>query len=136
MADHVYSDEGTGKVVIAGTFDTVYAPGFPAKFSRETYAFVSLSSIHGRTPVQVEYVDLSDGEVLMSYGPIHIDSSDPLACVDFWIPVPPLLFPHPGFYALEVFAEHDLLGRVRIGAELIEEEQTDEDTGNDQEDFE
>jgi len=80
--------------------------------------------------MKLEYVDLSNDEVLMEYAPIYIESQDPLARIDFTIPVPPLPCPHPGFYALELHAGHELIGRVRISAELIEEEED-----NDREDF-
>jgi hypothetical protein len=134
LADQVYEDSATGKKVIAGTFDALYAPAseFPTEFMRVTYAYICLCNLHGRTPLQLEYVDLSTDEVLMEYGPIFLDATDPLASVDFTVPVPPFPMPHPGYYALEVFAGNELLGRVRVCVESIEEKETDEEEGDDE----
>jgi hypothetical protein len=136
LADQVYTDV-TGKKVIAGTYDCVFCTGFPAEFARETYAYICLSNIRRMTTMQLKYVDLSTDEILMEYGPINIHSPDPLANVDFVVPVPPLFMPHPGIYAFELFTGNDMIGCIRLSVESLHDEDEDEEGnehGGDEED--
>ncbi len=132
LADQVYRAEGSGKVIIAGTYDCIYVTGFPTEF-RETYLYVSLTDVHGSIPVKLEYVDWSNNEVLLEWGPIDVTSSNPIHSVDFSILVPPLPIPHEGTYALELFAENELIGMARVGVHLLEEEDDQNETEEDSE---
>jgi len=127
LADHVYTDDETGKKIITGTYDCIYSTGFPGEFPRATCIYVCLNSIHGQVEIELRFVDWSTYETLMEYGPITINSSDPLASIDFTIPLPSIPLPHSGSYGFELYAGNELLGMVRLRAEQIEEEENDEE---------
>jgi hypothetical protein len=127
LADHVYTDAGTGKKVIAGTFDCLFGKEFPSEFYPVTYAYVCITDVHGEVPLILRYVDLSTNEVLMECGPIEVDSPDPLASIDFAVQVPPIPMPHQGVFAFELHACNELLGFLRITVTSSEEDENDDE---------
>ena len=79
------------------------------------YAFISLTDVHGATPLEMRYRDLSSGAILFGIT-FHVASEDPLDTVEAVVPVPPLPTPHAGVFALELLCEGSLLGALRITA--------------------
>ncbi|MFQ5804841.1 MAG: hypothetical protein ACE5I3_00160 [Phycisphaerae bacterium] len=114
LADQVYTDRDSGKKVIAGTFNRLWATEFPARFSRPTWAFICLTNLQGRVEVNLRYIDLSSSEVLMETKPIPVQSEDRLASLELMVQVPPFPMPHEGVYAFEVHAAGEMLGSVRL----------------------
>jgi hypothetical protein len=127
LADNVYTDGETGKRIIAGVFDSITIPEIPGHFFKVTSAYVSLTELRGRVEVTLRYVDLDSNEVLMESGPTIIEQTDPIASVDFTVSVPPLPVPHEGVFALELHANDELIGMLRITAALGG--QDDEESG-------
>ncbi|MBN1395188.1 MAG: hypothetical protein JW959_09205 [Pirellulales bacterium] len=79
------------------------------------YAFISLTDVHGPTPLEMRYRDLSSEAILLGIS-FQVNSEDPLDTVEAVVPVPPLPTPHAGVFALELLAEGELLGALRITA--------------------
>ncbi len=128
LADHVYTEEGTGKKVIAGTFDCLFGNEFPTEFYQVTYAYICVTDVHGEVPLMLRYVDLATNEVLLEYGPISVRSDDPLASIDFAIEVPPIPMPHEGVFAFELHAFNELLGFLRITVLPAEADEDEDET--------
>lgn|SRR5262245_29310111 len=126
LADNVYSDAETGKRVIAGVFDSIFLPEIPGDYWKVTCAYISLTELRGRVETMLRYVDLDSNEILMENGPTVIEQNDPIASVDFTVSVPPLPVPHQGVFALEVHANNELIGMLRITAALREQEDASE----------
>jgi hypothetical protein len=118
LADNVYTDAETGKRVIAGVFDRITVPEVPGHFLHVTCLYVSLTEVRGEVDVMIRYVDLDSNEVLLEHGPTNLTSDDPLASIDFSVQVPPLPVPHEGVFALELHANNELVGMMRITATL------------------
>jgi hypothetical protein len=130
LADNVYTDAETGKRIIAGVFDRIQLPEIPGRWLKTTSVYVSLTEVRGRIDVILRYVDLDTNEVLMESGPTTIESEDPLASIDFAVPVPPLPVPHEGVFALEVHCSNELLGTLRITVTIMEEESEEDEEGD------
>ena len=138
LADHVYRDAETGKFLIIGTFGniflrTVVAPPKPAPAGSEIegevqtveathvsqagtpYLYLALTSIHGRVPLHLKYVNLADSSVSLECQ-LDVESNNPVAVAEFCLPLPPLTRP-PGLYSLDLLHEGEILGswRVAIG---------------------
>lgn len=79
------------------------------------YAFISLTDVHGQTPLEMRYRDLSNEAILFGIS-FQVASEDPLDTVEAVVPVPPLPTPHAGVFALELLAENELIGALRITA--------------------
>jgi hypothetical protein len=117
IADNVYTDGASGKRIIAGTFDHFTLSRFPGQLDNWSTIYVSLTEIHKAVPLTLKYVDLSNDHVLAEWK-LRVQAPSRLASADATLRVPPLPLPHPGAYALEVFASEGLLGSLRITAEL------------------
>jgi hypothetical protein len=125
LADQIYVDKLTGKKVIAGTFNTLWAPEFPAQFPRETWAYICMTEVRGRLSVVLKYVDLLDNSVLMETNAITVDSGgDPLASVELAVVVPGFPMPRAGTYAFELYSGDRLLGALRVRVRGLEDQKT------------
>ena len=136
LADKIYSDAGSGKKVIAGTFSKLVIinqelkieEGAPTKVkipaggmrAGSPFAYVSITDVHGETPLTLRYVELSDVEHRVLFQAELIANSDnPLATLEIVVPLPDLPA-IKGVFALEVLCESDLLGSHRV---VVEEQQ-------------
>ena len=123
LADHVYIDAKTGKKIIAGTFNHLAAPSFPSHFGRTTYAFISMTEVHGTTPVTLRYTDLSTSETLLEIRDLPMEApNDPLATVEMVVELPRFPMPHEGIFAFEVYAHDEPIGSLRIQVSKSDEE--------------
>jgi len=115
LADHIYIDAKTGKKIIAGTFNHLAAPAFPSDFGRTTYAFISMTEVHGNTPITLKYTDLSNSETLMEIRDLPMEApNDPLATVEMVVELPRFHMPHEGIFAFEVHVHEEQIGSLRI----------------------
>jgi hypothetical protein len=174
LAEHIYQDQGTGKKIIAGTFNRVFfgktrppqaetppakttdgaapaagpsgvpqpptgvpagaqppaaqlpgaqqPPNQPRRLQKtdvlragSPFAFISLTDVRGNVPLELRFVDLANGGILLSTT-FRVASDDPLATIEAVVPMPPLPTPHAGVYALELLSESEPLGSLRITA--------------------
>lgn len=128
LADHVYIDAKTGKKIIAGTFNHLAAPEFPSFFGRTTYAFISLTEVHGNLPITLKYTDLSTSETLLEIRDLPMEApNDPLATVEMVVELPRFPMPHEGTFAFEVYAYDEQVGTLRIQVSHSAEESSGDD---------
>jgi len=122
LADHVYIDAPTGKKVIAGAFNRLWARKFPAELGFTTWAYICLTEVQGTVPIALRYIDLQTNEVLLATKPLTIQSDDPLASRELIIEVPSFPMPHAGTYVFEVYAGDEAIGSLRITVTKQEQE--------------
>jgi hypothetical protein len=128
LADQVYQDRTTGKMIIAGTFTKlirrrpqaspptggpVLPPGYQ---SGSPHAYLRLTEIHGSAQLELRFVELSSDKTLFS-AQLDVRSQDPLQSVELNVPLPSLPLSQPGIYSLEVHSSGELLGAWNITLE-------------------
>jgi hypothetical protein len=116
LADHIYEDKRTGKKVIVGTFNRIWAKEFPSVLGRSTFAYLCLTDVDGTAELQLRYTDLTDHSVLTESTRAPISARDRLSSSEIIIEVPPLPMPHEGAYAFEAYVDDRLIGSLRITA--------------------
>ena len=114
LADHVYVDAMTGKKVIAGTFNQLYAEKFPSRLSSPTTVYLSLTNCAAAVKIRLQYVDLKDESVLLESSLVEIPYRDRLVVHEIMIDIPPLPMPHVGTYAFEVYCNEERMRSIRI----------------------
>lgn len=132
VADHVYIDRTTGKVIVCGIFhqytrrrppavsadeggqSQIDSSSFFAGFTTGSpFAYVALTEVHDVQNLSLRYVRLSDFSVIFS-GQLRVESPDPLLTIDIPFPLPPLPIETDGDFALELLWDDEPLGSFRI----------------------
>jgi hypothetical protein len=147
LADHVYQDRNTGKFVIAGTFGTIWrqpAPPRPTEGEGEgaapkqllsgpitqmgsPYLYLALADVHGKVPLSLRLIDLSDGNMMMEAN-FEVASVDPLTMCEFILPMPLLPAMKPGALSLDLLFQNEILGSWRINVRDVPPPQPAEPT--------
>jgi hypothetical protein len=120
LADHIYQDKGSGKYVIAGTFHQLNVASFPTTFPKTIGVFASLTGFNGKTAIDLEFVDASNEEILMSTKSLEISCKDPYQSVEFAVEVPPLPLPRAGRYLFRLTTNGDVIGDTGVYARVQE----------------
>ena len=120
LADNIYQDARSGKKVIAGTFNHIFAKevGEGIAFGRNAHAYICLTDIRGDCQLTLRYVDLHDETPLMATS-FTVHGDDPLKSLELLMEMPPLPLPHEGVYALEILNGDNGLGSLRIAVSLM-----------------
>ena len=124
VADHVYKDAITGKMIVCGIFHhmmlrppqvgPIGIENVPAGFSAGSpFAYVSVTDADGDHTFSLRYVDLATDSVHFEFT-MNTSCNDPLRTIDLCIPLPPLPM-QLGVYALELlWKSNDPMGSFRI----------------------
>jgi len=139
LADKVYEDKATGKKIVAGIFSRILTvpncgptTHVDADGKKTTHiqggmhagspsVYVSLVDCKGKLSITLRFVDLQDNNVLLQAN-LEVDCDDPLATVELVIPMPQLVPPHHGVFALELLCGDEPLGSLRITTAEISRE--------------
>jgi len=114
LADEVYIDALTGKKVICGTYNRMWAEEFPSQFARATKCYVCLTDCRGDFALRLQYVDLSNNEVLLESPSVETKGDDPFQPREVIMYVPPLPMPHEGRYSMDVYCGDEMLGSYQV----------------------
>lgn len=114
LADHIYQDAGSGKRIIAGTFNRLRVDTVPCHFGVVTWAYICLTEVRGEIQLELRYVDLKDHKVLLHLEGLKVKHDNPLGNVEVVLPIPGFPVPHEGVYAFEVHWAGEMLGFLRI----------------------
>lgn len=135
LAEKVY-EEAAGRKFIIGTFTAIklmqveppqeiehsvgtarrmVAPGR----SGAPWAYISLTSVVDGTCLSLQFVSLTHNKVLFETG-LTVECQDRLKIVEIAVPLPDLepYVREAGVYAFEIVCEGEILGSLRIHAEL------------------
>ncbi|MFQ5733346.1 MAG: hypothetical protein ACE5KM_15505 [Planctomycetaceae bacterium] len=136
LADRIYTDRDTGKKIIAGVFHQLRfirqenfekaidqqagnIPIVPAGYSAGSpFAYASLTGIHGKQPLEVRYVNLSDDKIQFQFN-VTVESTDPLSTLEIVLPLPSLPSGKEGRFALEVLWKDEPIGLFRVSVEEV-----------------
>jgi len=146
LADHIYQDRDTGKMVIAGTFTGVavsqrnkeqesaevdkenQASELPPQLGNtpligqigSPYAYICLTDMREEANLELRFVDLTDSTALFRVD-LNVQCKNPLQAVELKIPLPKLPMPHFGAYSFELLCEDELLGSWRVTMTSVED---------------
>ncbi|MFQ5654775.1 MAG: hypothetical protein ACE5GW_08595 [Planctomycetota bacterium] len=119
LCDHIYRDTESGKCVLAGTFNRVFLQEFPGEYQPASI-YLNLSDFSGDHTLAFRFVRLSDQAILdQSPGFVlnHGDRREHHECI---FDLPPLHFPGPGRYSVEILYDSDIIGHADVEALSVE----------------
>ncbi len=115
LCDHIYRDDETGKCVIAGTFNRVYLGEFPDHYQPASI-YLNMSDFHGTHKLSFRFIQLATNEELDSSPEFELHHEDRREHHECIFDLPPLNFPEPGRYSVEIMYDGDSIGHVDIEA--------------------
>lgn len=77
------------------------------------YLYLALVDVHGKVPLSIKLVNLSDAAVLLELQ-FAVGSHDPVAVAEYVLALPPLPMRQPGAYSLDLVYESEILGSWRL----------------------
>jgi hypothetical protein len=132
IADNVYTDVGTGKKIIAGTFNQVVLGEIKTRTIENSdgskinvipggtdpgcpMVYLSLTDVVDGTKIFVQFVNMSKNETITGIR-VELAPKDRLATVEIVLPLPPVknLIREVGVYSLDVVWNGEILGYHRI----------------------
>jgi hypothetical protein len=134
VADRIYQDRATGKIIICGTFNKVFFSKRPPAFQaqnqsgeKQTFvtggldagspsAYISLTDVCEQTELVLQFTNLAKNQSVFGTK-LTVQSHDRLQTVEIIAPLPKLPITEPGTYAIEVLCEGEILGAHRITAQ-------------------
>lgn len=113
ICDAIWTDPGTLKKTILGTFSVIFAPQFPVTL-RQLAVYVSLTDARGKIPMTLRLVDVDEMMTPVLDFPLEVDFADPIMIAEGAMEFPNVVFPEPGEYRLQLLCDHELIIERRV----------------------
>ncbi len=113
VCDQIYADPATGKMTLLGTFSTIGASRFPA-IHPSMAIYLAVTDGRGKCPIRVRLVDVDETREPVFTLDGQVEFKDPRSVVEMPFQTPPLQFPEPGEYRLQLFCGDEPLMERRI----------------------
>ncbi len=113
ICDAIWTDPGSGKHTLLGTFSEIYTRQFPA-VHRNMGVYIEVTGLRGKLPITVLGIDAEEarGEVFRLDGEVEV--SDPIEVLQLAFNLPSVRFDEPGEYRIQFYANHEFLLERRI----------------------
>ncbi len=113
ICDQIYADPSTGKMTILGTFTTIGARRFPAVHPSMA-VYLAVTDGRGKCPIRVRLIDVDEEREPIFTLDGEVEFKDPRGVVEMPFQTPPLTFPEPGEYRLQLFCGDEPLMERRM----------------------
>lgn len=113
VCDQVIREAGTGKHSLIGIFSHIGASRFPAMHPRLA-VYLALSDGLGNVPIRIAIVDARDSTRCLVQAETQVPFQDPRVVAEAAIDFPNLVFPTPGDYRVQLYADDNLLMERRL----------------------
>ncbi len=113
VCDQVIREAGTGKHSLIGIFSHLGANRFPAVHPRLA-VYMALSDGQGEVPVRLSIVDARDSSRCLVQAETVVPLADPRSVAEAAIDFANLVFPAPGDYRVQLYADDTLLMERRL----------------------
>jgi hypothetical protein len=113
VCDAVWRDPATGKHTLLGTFSALFARQFPLRWPMMA-VYCAVTECRGKVPVSIRIIDTNEERDPVAVSPGEIDLDDPLGVVEMVHMLGNLVFPEPGEYRVQLFADETLIVERRL----------------------
>jgi len=81
LADTIFSEAGTGKWYINGTFSVIFSATFPCVHPRIA-VYLALTNGHGQTPLKIRLIDANELRPALIEAELPVNFPDPIIVVE------------------------------------------------------
>jgi len=120
LCDVIYRDELSKKLILVGTFHTLYTLQLPAVHPLMS-VYLALTEGQGAYALKllIEHVE-SQQSMFETTGPLTFDN--PNQVIEMNVPLNGLRFGAPGAYDVQAWLDHELVGQTKFFVSLVERE--------------
>ena len=118
LCDTVIREQGTNKVSLIGTFNSLSSSTFPCVHG-SFWVYIAITEGRGRHSSKLRITSLSTGQNVFEL-PGEIEFADPTSVGELVFQLSGTRFDVPGLYAVEFWAGDDLLGSRKIHVHKID----------------
>jgi len=111
--ERVILDQFSGMGTVQNIVQTINALNYPARHAR-IVLFAELTNGHGKVKVTITLVDIQKEDEILLKQELDVEFKNVKQIVSVIRDMQGLVFPHPGEYRFQFFAEEHLLGERRI----------------------
>src|SRR5687768_573998 len=108
LCDAIAVEPATGKKSILGCFSAILAREFPA-FHPTMSVYVALTDGYGKTPCVFRLIDAEELSPPLFQADAEAEFEDPRLVVEVMMKIPGVVFPTPGEYRFQVFANEQFV---------------------------
>lgn len=112
VCDHIITEVGTNKRTIVGVFEVIFAQDFP--HSHAIGVYFKFTDASGNYVFRFDLVDLERNQVIGSIPTNSLTVQDPLQAYELVIAQIGMLFPHPGRYEVQVYANDQICAQKTL----------------------
>lgn len=128
ICDRVIFDRISNMPSVINIIQNINAPKYPVRYWQIVF-FCELTNGHGKTKTKVRLVDDQEREKIMFEQEGIVEFKDVKQIVTLAVNLQGAVFPHPGEYRFQLFAEDTLLGERRIVCRKVDLPPKTEDRG-------
>ena len=107
VCDQIIHEFRTNKKSLIGIFEEIHLPSFPAHYPRIA-VYVNLTDAHGQYVLEMRLINEKGDEFGRGKTP-GVNIENPLATCEFALQVQNLVFPAPGQYEFQIFANGEFI---------------------------
>jgi hypothetical protein len=113
ISDAIWTDPGSGKKTILGTFSVIFGREFPLTLP-VLAVYLALTDARGKVPMMLRLVDVDELRDPVGEAPFDVDFADPIMIAEGVFHLPNLIFPEHGEYRLQLMADGELIIERRV----------------------
>lgn len=118
LCDTVIREQGTNKVSLIGTFNSLSAATFPC-IHGTFWVYIAITEGRGRYSTKLRITSLTTGNVVFEL-PGDIEFAGPTSVGELVFQLNGIRFDTPGMYAVEFLSGNVLLGSRKINVQKVE----------------
>ena len=108
VCDQIIHEYGTNKKSLIGIFEDIPATQFPVYHARIA-VYVNLTDAHGKYKLDLRLVGASTGQMIGRALTPEVEIDSPLKTCEFALNLQGVVFPQPGLYEFQIFANDQIL---------------------------
>ena len=118
LCDTIIREAQTNKLSLIGTFNGVFASNFPCTHPTLS-VYIAITEGRGKVPCKLRMTCLSTDKVVFEL-PGQIEFGGPTSVGELVFQLQQIRFEQPGVYAIEFWADGELLGSRKLNAQKLE----------------
>jgi hypothetical protein len=118
LCDSTIREANTNKLSLIGTFNGIFSNNFPCTHPSLS-VYVAITEGRGRVSCKLRMISLADNHVIFEL-PNEIQFGGPTTVAELVFQLHQIRFERPGVYAIEFWANGDLLSSRKLNAQKLE----------------